>query len=171
MVGLISGRADERLAGLAQTLDVDVHVGGLSQGAKVQLLQTLRSRGRKVAYIGDCSEAAEVAQAAHVAISVAGDSDPERDSSQVRVLRADLAWLGPLHELSRAHVDRVWIVHGATLVPNVACIAGAFFFGFTSMAAVVLTNLGTLAIYSGLPRRRKSARGLAATPPGIIDAG
>ena len=87
------------------------------------------------------------------------------------MLRTDLAWLGPLHELSRAHVDRVRIVHGAILVPNLACIAGAFFFGFTSMAAVVLTNLGTLAIYSGLPRRRKSTRGLAATPPGHIGAG
>jgi len=164
VVGLISQRADEKLAVLAQTLAVDVHAGGLSQGAKVQLLQSLRSRGRKVAYIGECSQAPEVAQAAHVAISVAGDSDPERDTSQVRVLRADLAWLGPLHELSRAHVDRVRIVHGATLVPNLACIAGAFFFGFTSMAAVVLTNLGTLAIYSGLPRRRTSAGGFSASP-------
>ena len=171
VVGLISGRADEKLAGLAQTLAVDVHVGDLSQVAKVQLLESLRSRGRKVAYIGDCSQAPEVAQAAHVAISVSGDSDPERDSSQVRVLRADLAWLGPLHELSRAHVDRVRIVHGATLVPNLACIAGAFFFGFTSMAAVVLTNLGTFAIYSGLPRRRKSASGFAATPAGSLGTG
>ena len=31
VVGLISERADEKLAGLAQTLAVDVHVGGLSQ--------------------------------------------------------------------------------------------------------------------------------------------
>jgi cation transport ATPase len=166
VIGLISQRADEKLATLAHAIGVDVHAGGLSQGAKLRLLQSLRSRGRRVAYIGDCSQAPEVAQAAHVAISVAGDSDPERDTSQVRVLRADLAWLAPLHELSRAHVDRVRIVHGATLVPNLACIAGAFFFGFTSMAAVVLTNLGTLAIYSGLPRRRKSAGAFSAAPAG-----
>ena len=58
---------------------------------------------------------------------------------------------------SRAsHVDRIRAVHGAVLLPNAACVAGAFLLGFTSLSAVILTNLGTLAIYSGLPRRLRS---------------
>ena len=40
------------------------------------------------------------------------------------------------------------------LIPNIACVAGAFFLGFTSLYSVVLTNLGTFAIYTGLPRRK-----------------
>ena len=50
-------------------------------------------------------------------------------------------------------------MHRAILIPNLMCIAGAFFLGFTSLSAVVITNLGTWAIYSGLPHRlRHSSR-------------
>jgi hypothetical protein len=34
------------------------------------------------------------------------------------------------------------------LIPNLACIAGAFVWGFTSLASVVVTNLGTYCVYS-----------------------
>jgi hypothetical protein len=34
------------------------------------------------------------------------------------------------------------------LVPNVACIAGALLLGFSSLAVVVLSNLGTFTVYS-----------------------
>jgi cation transport ATPase len=157
-VGLVSHRPDAEIDGLASSLGVDLHAGGLSSDAKVALLRSLRQRGRKVAYVGDCSAEPRVAREAHVAISLAGDPDPQRDCAAVRVLRGDMGWLGPLRALSRAHVDRVRTVHGAILLPNLACIAGAFVLGFTSLSAVVLTNLGTLAVYSGLPRRQRRAR-------------
>ena len=41
------------------------------------------------------------------------------------------------------------------LLPNAATVAGAFLLGFTSLSAVILTNLGTFAIYSGLLRQRR----------------
>jgi hypothetical protein len=71
-----------------------------------------------------------------------------------------MGWLGPLRELSRAHVDRVRTVHGAILLPNLACIAGAFVLGISGLPVVLLSNLGTLAVYSGLARRQRKARNL-----------
>ena len=80
--------------------------------------------------------------------------DPAHDPAPVLVLRTDLDWIAGLRERSRSHVARLRTIHGAVLVPNLFCIAGAFFLGFTSLSAVVLTNLGTLAVFSGLPNLR-----------------
>lgn len=38
------------------------------------------------------------------------------------------------------------------MVPNLLCVAGAFAFGFTPMAAVLLSNLGTSLAYNGAKR-------------------
>ena len=78
-VGLLSHRPTAELESLATSLGVDVREGGLSSELKVKLLQSFRRRGRKVAYIGDCAAEPEVAREAHVAISLAGGSDPERN--------------------------------------------------------------------------------------------
>ena len=96
----------------------------------------------------------EAAREADVAISMADDLDPARDPAQVLVLRPDLGWIAGLRERSRSHIDCLRAVHSFVLIPNIACVAGAFFLGFTSLYSVILTNLGTFAIYTGLPRRR-----------------
>jgi Cu2+-exporting ATPase len=161
VVGLLSRRADREVESLARALEVDLHAGDLSPQGKADLLKTLRRRGRKVAYVGDCVRYPEVARTAHVAISFSAQPAIEDDGALARVLRTDLGWLAPVHEICRSHVDRVRVVHGAILLPNIACVAGAFFGGFTSLSSVVVTNLGTLAVYSGLARRGKK--------PAVID--
>jgi hypothetical protein len=46
----------------------------------------------------------------------------------------------------------------AVMVPNLLCVAGAFAFGFTPMAAVLLSNLGTSLAYNGAKQAlRRSA--------------
>jgi cation transport ATPase len=164
VVALFSHRPAEEVESLATSLGIEMRAFGLSSDAKVELLKNLARRGRKVAYVGDPAREPEVAREAHVSISIAALTDPASDQSHVRMLRGDLRGLAPLHELARAHLDRVRVVHGAILVPNLACIAGAFFLGFTSLASVVITNLGTLAIYSGLPRRIKARSTLNRRP-------
>ena len=51
----------------------------------------------------------------------------------------------------------------AILVPNLACVAGVIFLGLTSLSVVVLTNLGTLAVYSGLAGRKAASPGFQAS--------
>ena len=155
-VGLLSHRPAQEVESLASSLGVELRVFGLSSHAKVELLKNLARRGRKVAYVGDPAREPEVAREAHVSISMAADSDPATDQSHVRVLRNDLGCLAPCTSWPAPISIAFASSTATTLIPNLACIAGALFLGFTSLTSVVLTNLGTLAIYSGLPRRRKS---------------
>jgi Cu2+-exporting ATPase len=152
-IGLLSDQPESAAAPLAQALGLDFHLAGLSSQAKADVLRACRDRGLKAVYVVDARLEPGAAREAHVAISWSDGIDPGQDPAQVLVLRPDLAWIGPLRERSESHVDRVRAVHDSILLPNLACIAGVFFLGFTSLSSVILTNLGTWAIYSGLPRR------------------
>ncbi len=153
-VGLLSDRRDPEVAPLAEALGADFHLGGLSSEGKAEAVRSCRRRGLKVVYVGDGRREPNAAREADVAISMADDLDPARDPAQVLVLRPDLGWIAGLRERSRSHIDCLRAVHSLVLIPNIACVAGAFLFGFTSLYSVVLTNLGTFAIYTGLPRGR-----------------
>ncbi len=155
-IGLLSGRAEAEAGPIAEALEVDFHLANLDASGKVEAVRACRRRGLKVAYIGDGQRDPEAARAADVAISIGFDEpDPARDPSAVLVLRSDLAWIAGLRERSREHLACLRAVNQFVLIPNLFCIAGAFFLGFTSLSSVVVTNLGTLAVYTGLPRRRK----------------
>ena len=153
-IGLLSDRPDDVVGALATTLGLDFHRGGLSSAAKADLIRSCRDRGLKVAYVGDGRLEPRAAREAHVAISLADEIDPDRDPAQILGSRSDLSWIAPLRERARSHVDRVHTVHDMILIPNLFCVAGAFFLGFTSLSSVVITNLGTWAIYAGFPHRR-----------------
>jgi hypothetical protein len=45
----------------------------------------------------------------------------------------------------------------AVMAPNLLCVAGAFAFGFTPMAAVLLSNFGTSLAYNGAKRALREA--------------
>jgi Cu2+-exporting ATPase len=152
-IGLLSDRPDSQAASLAQALGMDFHLGGLSSEGKAEAVRACRRRGLRVAYVGDCRREPDAAREADVAISLADPVDPAHDPAHILVLRPDLDWAAGLRDRARSHVDRVQSVQGFVLIPNLACVAGAFFLGFTSLSAVVLTNLGTLAVYTGLPHR------------------
>lgn len=153
-IGLLSDRPDAEAAALARALGMDFHLGGLSPEGKAEAVRSCRRRRLEVAFIGDCRREREAAGAAVVAISMADEIDPANDPAPILVLRPDLGWIAGLRERSRSHVECLRAVHHVVLVPNLCCIAGAFFLGFTSLSSVVLTNLGTLAVYTGLPRAR-----------------
>jgi Cu2+-exporting ATPase len=156
-IGLVSDRPDAEAASLAATLGMDFHLGSLTPGARMVAVRSLRERGLKVAYVGDCRREPDAAREAYVAISLADAVEPAHDPAHVLVLRPDLDWAADLRDRARSHVDRVRSVQRFILIPNLACIAGAFLLGFTSLSVVVLTNLGTLAVYSGLPHQLRSS--------------
>jgi cation transport ATPase len=153
---------------LASELEPDFPLGDLSSSAKADLLRSLRDQGLKIAYVGDCRREPHAASLAHVAISVTDGFELEQNPAQVLVLRRDFAWLPALRALSLAHIVRVRAAQNSIVVPNVLCIAGAFFFGFTSLASVVITNLGTWAIYSGLAGQRRQPTEVAPSSPDLL---
>ena len=154
-VGLLSGRPDAAVATLAGALGIDDFRGDLSPRAKADVLRTFRERGLKVTYVGERLREQPAAREAHAAISLDGEFAPETDPAAAVMLPGDLGRVAGLRALSKTHVARVRSVHGMALIPNLVCIAGAFLFGFTSLSAVVVTNLGILGVYSGLPHRSR----------------
>ncbi len=104
-----------------------------------------------------------------MAISLADEFDPEGDPAPIVMLPGGVTRVAGLKALAKSHVGRVRTVYGSALIPNLICIAGAFFFGFTSLSAVIVTNLGTLGVYSrfshkALPGPARPRRGTVWRP-------
>jgi hypothetical protein len=101
-----------------------------------------------VVYVGDCRRNPLAAAAANVAVFPAPDPSWKEDPSGVWLLEPDYRKLVELRKISIAMRDEARSFRNLILVPNVACIAGALLLGFSSLAVVVLSNLGTLTVYS-----------------------
>ena len=80
-----------------------------------------------------------------------------RDSAPICVLQPRITRLAQLWDIAAIHRRRLQVAHRYALIPNLTCVAGAFIWGFTSLASVVMTNLGTYCVYS---RTTASIRGL-----------
>ena len=70
------------------------------------------------------------------------------DPAAVLLLQPRLDPFANLWEIARSHEDRLRSLQRFILVPNLLCVAGAFFFGFTALTAVVVSNLGTFGLFS-----------------------
>ena len=81
----------------------------------------------------------------------------DRDPAPIWLLQPRLAKLVELWDIAHIHQRRLRVAHGYALIPNLLCVAGAFVWGFTSLASVVVTNLGTYGLYS---RTKASIRSL-----------
>jgi len=127
-----------------------------SDQARAELIDRLVREGRRVGYVGDTALHPATARAAHVAISTAAHPDAHTDVSAAWMFGPEYHKLVALFELASAGRVRSETLVQFAVVPNVVCIAGAFLLGFTSLAAVALTNLGTIGIYSGHTARLKS---------------
>jgi Cu2+-exporting ATPase len=149
-IGLVSDQPEPRAAALRVSLGVDFHVSALSAHDRIRLLRDCRHRGIKVAYVGDCRIDPRTAALAHVAISLGSIdvSDLAYDPAPICLLQPRISKLNALWEIALVHRRRVTVAHGYSLIPNLACVAGAFAWGFTSLASVLVTNLGTYSVYS-----------------------
>jgi cation transport ATPase len=149
-VGIISEQANSSLASLTTSLGADFQIGDLSPDDRIRFLQNCRKRGFKVAYVGDwCIDPRTMAEA-HIAISLVGreTSNLDSDLAPICVFQPRITKLAELWDVANIHRRRLRVAHGFALIPNLACIAGAFAWGFTSLASVVVTNLGTYCVYS-----------------------
>ena len=149
-VGIISEHSHTSLASLTTLLGMDFQIGDLSLNDRVRFLQNCRNRGFKVAYVGDCRINSHIMAEAHVAISLVGceTNNLDQDPAPVCVLQPRITKLPELWGIASIHGRRLRVAHRYALIPNLTCIAGAFVWGFTSLASVVLTNLGTYCVYS-----------------------
>jgi cation transport ATPase len=106
----------------------------------------------KTAFIGRCSRRAEAAAEAYVAVSIGDDADLDADPAAVLLLQPRIDPFTNLWEIARTNENRLRSLQRFILVPNLLCVAGAFFFGATALTAVLVSNLGTFALYSSAVR-------------------
>jgi cation transport ATPase len=147
-VTLLSDQREREVADLARSLGATAYLSGLTPGEMARFLRACRERGLRTAFVGDCQLLARAAAEAHLAVSMVGDADLDSDPGAVLLLDHRLDLLTDLWEISRSHVGRIHSFQKLVLVPNVFCVAGAFLFGFTGLTAVMISNLGTLGLYS-----------------------
>lgn len=172
-IGLVSESNGPQIGQLAASLGVDFHEGNISPANLVQLIRGCRKRGLKVAFAGNCLTKTRAAREADVAISLdeGGLENLDRNPAAILLLKPDLARLGTLYEAAQIHRQRILAAQGSAWIPNLLCVGGAFFFGFTSLATVAITNLGTYSTYArtsasirSLERQFARARGRHAVP-------
>ena len=149
-IGLVSEEDASGVARLAASLGVDFHEAGLSSSDLVRLIRTLRNRGLKVGYIGDCLAHAAAAHAADLAVEFdAGDLEHlDQTPAAVVLLQPRLNAVAALYDAARSQLQGIREARNAALGPNLLCVAGAFLMGFTSMTTVIVTNLGTFRIHA-----------------------
>ena len=158
-VGMISGQSDRALAPLARSLEVDFHIGNLTSDDRIHLLKDCRERGFKVAYVGDCRLDPHIAAEAQIAISLVHDGSDslDFDCATIQLLQPRLLKLGELWDIAHIHERRLKMAYNSTLILNLLCVVGALTWGFSSLASVAITNLGTYGLYL---RTATSIRGL-----------
>jgi cation transport ATPase len=156
---MISSQSDRALAPLARSLGVDFHIGNLTSHDRIQLLKDCRERGFKVAFVGDCRHNPRIAAEAEIAISIVHDRDDnlDFDCAPIQLLQPRLLNLGELWDIAHILERRLKIACSSTLILNLLCVAGALTWGFSSLASVAVTNLGTYGLYL---RTVDSIRGL-----------
>jgi cation transport ATPase len=149
-IGIISDQPDSKLASLMTSLGADFQIGGLSPDDRIRFLRNCRNRGFKVALVGEWRTDPRAIAEVHIAISLVGSetSNLDHNPAPICVLQPRITKLAELWDITSIHRRRLRVAHGYALIPNLACIAGAFVWGFTSLASVVVTNLGTYCVYS-----------------------
>ncbi|MHB1561451.1 MAG: P-type ATPase, partial [Isosphaeraceae bacterium] len=142
-VGLVSGHGEEATARLAALLGADRSFAEVTLEEKAALVERLRAEGRRVCFVGDGLHDAAAMRAADVSVSasVRGPAAVADDAAQVVLLDGGLSRLCDLFDTSRdldRSIRRTWAI---VLIPNVACVIGAFTMGFGLLVSVAANNL------------------------------
>jgi len=145
---LATERAEPDAARLARALGADDYQFGLVNGSLAEYLRQCRGRYQGVAVLGAAARLVDAASEAVVTLGVVDDGDMEACRAQITLLEPDLSRLKDVCDIAKSRAARSRDVQQLTLVPNVLCVAGALFLGFTSLAAVIVSNLSTLGNFS-----------------------
>lgn len=170
-VVIISGDHERPTKRLAKSLGVDRYFAEVLPEDKARYVELLQQEGRRVCFVGDGINDAIALKRANVSISIRGATTVATDTAQVVFMEENLGKLAEFIDIAQQLDRNVAMSWKLILAPNLACIAGAFFFGFGVMASVLANNVAAIAaLANGLRPLRMFAReqrraALAAAPP------
>jgi haloacid dehalogenase-like hydrolase len=149
---LASELASDSAALLARQLGVDMHCGRMNLDRKIVLLRNLRQQRVAAAFVGDCVTGARAAREAQLAIALAGGDALPSQAWDVALLGSSIEPLPGLFALAHDHARRIGRARHTVMAPNLLCVAGAFSFGLTGLATVLISNFGTSVVYNSAMR-------------------
>ncbi|HET6879398.1 MAG TPA: heavy metal translocating P-type ATPase, partial [Pirellulales bacterium] len=158
-IAIISGDHEAPTKKLAEALGMDRYFAQVLPADKADYVEKLQKEGRKVCFVGDGINDSIALKKANVSISLRGASSIATDTAQIVFLEEGLSKLCDLRDIASGldqNVRRSWHM---ILAPNIACIVGAFTFGFGIMTSVVTNNVTILAVLANaLAPLREAAR-------------
>ncbi len=155
-----SSAGEDQASGRFADLGFDEIRGGADPEAVAATVRAIHQTGRRVAVAGPTTAIVAAAKIADVAIDLGRDGAPTVSPAAVGMVSLS-GRLDTLPELVAAAGDRqarLAMARRLSVLPNLACVFGAFFLGFTSLVAAVVTNVGTLSIYNRSTRRLHANR-------------
>jgi heavy metal translocating P-type ATPase len=148
-IELCSGDHSAAVAAIARELSIAQWRGAATPQDKLELVQSLRARGRRVWMVGDGVNDAPALAAAEVGLALGGGADVALESADIALLRAELGRLPRLLRLARAM--------RATIRANLA-------WAFAYNALALPLAAGALEPWTrGLPSPGLAAAGMAAS--------
>lgn len=158
-LAIISGDHEQPTRKLAERLGMDRYFAEVLPQDKAKYVELLQKEGRTVCFIGDGVNDSIALKTASVSVSLRGASSVATDTAQVVFMEDNLIKLVQLHDVSRAlhrNINTSWAL---IVVPNLICVAGAFFAGFGVLHSMVFNQIGgMLALGNGLLPLRKAAK-------------
>ncbi|PTY03406.1 heavy metal translocating P-type ATPase [Verrucomicrobia bacterium LW23] len=157
-IAIISGDHTKPTEKLAKELGMDRFFAEVLPQDKANYVELLQKEGKTVCFVGDGINDSIALKKANVSISLRGASSVATDTAQVVFMEESLKKILELKDISRDltnNINRSWML---IAVPNIFCIAGAFFFGFGVMHSVVFNNVSAIgALVNGLSPLKKAA--------------
>lgn len=148
-VVLVTDRGGDEAAERTAALHADTWETARSDDAIAAVIQRRRAAGQQVALAADCQTLPLSAKAAAVAIDLSGDAvDVLASPAGIVALAGEPTSLADLVIAAKQRNERLARSRKISLLPNMACVAGAFLFGFTSLVVAIVSNLGTFGSYT-----------------------
>lgn len=154
---MLTGDHKDRSAELAAELGIDDFYAELMPEDKAAIVQSLRSQGARIAFVGDGINDAPALAGAHVGIAMQKGADIARLTADVALLEDSIARIADIKALSNATMERIRTNYRLTVGLNTGILSAAAFGFLTPMAASVLHNGSTIAILLNAFRRNTRA--------------
>ncbi len=162
-IAIISGDHDRPTRKLAEKLGMDRYFAEVLPQDKAKYVELLQKEGRTVCFIGDGINDSIALKKANVSVSLRGASTIATDTAQVVFMEESLEKLLRLRDVShdlQKNINRSW---GIIIMPNAACVLGAFLAGFGVMHSMIFNQVGAVvALLNGLLPLQKVAEAQAA---------
>lgn len=148
-VVLITPRGGDEAAERTAAVHADTWETAGTDAAIAAVVRRRQAAGERVALAAACGDLPTASREATVAIDLGGETvDVLTSPAGIVALAGDPSSLADLVIAAKQRNERLARSRRISLVPNMACVAGAFLFGFTSLVVAIVSNLGTLGSYT-----------------------